>query len=155
MPSRYGQCSCEAFFFRTFQFAAHSISPGQGYSNSCTLPAGQCGLRKRQTGKATCSAAIGWTQACSVLASSVGQQPARPDRVASLRFGLPFRLYANISVCRLNSIPVVSRGLRLRANFPVSCKCGLRLFGPGRLGSMCGLVLFLSSARNHYRVLSF
>ena len=134
---------------RTFYFAGH------GYFNSCTLPAGQCGLRKRQTGKATCSAAIGWTQACSVLASSVGQQPARPDRVASLRFGLPFRVYANFSVCRLNSIPVVSRGLRFRANFPVNCKCELRLIGPGRLGSKYGLVLFLSSARNHYRVLSF
>ena len=91
---------------RTFQFAVSSVSPGQAFSSSCFLPAGQCGLRKRQTGKATWSAAIGWTQACSEWASSSGQQPARLDRVAPLRIGLPFRVYANFSVCGLNSILV-------------------------------------------------
>ena len=91
---------------RTFQFAVSSVSPGQAFSSSCFLPAGQCGLRKRQTGKATWSAAIGWTQACSEWASSVGQQPARQVTVAPLRFSLPLQVYANFSVCGLNSIPV-------------------------------------------------
>ena len=91
---------------RTFQFAVSSVSPGQAYSSSCFLPAGQFGLRNRQTGKATRSAAIGWTQACSEWASSVGQQPALLDRVAPLRFSLPLQVYANFSVCGLNSIPV-------------------------------------------------
>ncbi len=91
---------------RTFQFAVSLVSPGQAYSSSCFLPAGQCGLRNRQTGKATWSAAIGWTQACSEWASSVGQQPARQVTVAALRFSLPLQVYANFSVCGLNSIPV-------------------------------------------------
>ena len=91
---------------RTFQFAVSSVSPGQAFSSSYFLPAGYYGLRKRQTGKATWLAAIGWTQACSEWAYSVGQQPARPDRVASLRFSLPLQVYANFSVCGLNSIPV-------------------------------------------------
>jgi len=91
---------------RTFQFAVSSVSPGQAFSSSCFLPAGQCGLRNRQPGKATWSAAFGWTQACSEWASLVGQQPARLDRVAALRFSLPLQVHANFSVCELNRIPV-------------------------------------------------
>ena len=78
------------------------------------------GLRKRQTGKVSCSVAIGRTQACSELASSGRQQPARRVTVAPLRFGLPFRVYANFSVGGLNSILVLSRGLRLRAKILVN-----------------------------------
>ncbi len=91
---------------RTFQFAVGSIPPGQTYISSSTLPAGKCWLRKRQTGKATWSAAIGRTQAFSEWASSVGQQPARQVTVAPLRFSLPLQVHANFSVCELNRIPV-------------------------------------------------
>ena len=91
---------------RTFQFAVSSVSPGQAFSSSYFLSVGHSGLRKRQTGKATWSAAIGWTQACSEWASSVGQQPARLVTVAPLRFSLPLQVYAKFSVCGFNSIPV-------------------------------------------------
>jgi len=91
---------------RTFQFAVSSVSLGQAFSSSCFLPVGQCGLRKWQTGKATRLAAIGWTQACSEWASSVGQQPARQVTVAALRFSLPLQVYATFSVCGLIRIPV-------------------------------------------------
>ena len=91
---------------RTFQFAVSSIPPGQVYFSSSTLLAGHSGLRIRQTSKATWSAAIGWTQACSEWASLVGQQPARQVTVAPLRFSLPLQVYANFSVCGLNSIAV-------------------------------------------------
>ena len=87
-----------------FAVCLSSILPGQAYSNSCTLWPGQCGLRNRQTSKAYWPGAIGRTQACSELASSVEQQPARSEIVAVLRFGLPLQVYANFSVCRLNSI---------------------------------------------------
>ncbi len=126
---------------RTFQFAVSSVSPGQAFSGSCFMPAGQCGLRKRQTGKATCSAAIGWTQACSEWASSVRQQQARQVTVAPLWFSLPLQVYANFLVCGLNSIPVdpvgfvrgqtirsvvnVDSGILCRASWVLSAALGL------------------------------
>ena len=126
---------------RTFQFAVSSVSPGQAFSSSGLLSVGHSGLRKRQTGKATWSAAIGWTQAYSEWVSSVGHQPARLVTVAPLRFSLPLQVYANFLVCGLNSIPVdpvgfvrgqtirsvvnVDSGILCRASWVLSAALGL------------------------------
>jgi len=111
-----------------FAVCLSSILPGHAYSNSRTLLAGRFGLRMRQTGKASCLVLSGRHRLAANLASPVGQQPARPDTVAALRFSLPLQVYANFSVCGLNSILCDPVGFVLgQTAQPIECAGFVRL----------------------------